>query len=159
MQVIVSKCILLMTTQEYVTFVTLTTSLRNHLIWAQYPYKWTQQKWGTILFTDEIRFCLQTYSRKLLIWRIIGTRYQDNIKRELHTYGGWFDWNCCFQPHWSSQFPSWAAEWYQVDILTLSVSTLIADIDPDSEFIHDNSRDHKIRFVKEYLESETRGHK
>ncbi|GBO35448.1 hypothetical protein AVEN_160173-1 [Araneus ventricosus] len=58
---------------------------RGRLRWAQQHVHWTPDQWRTVLFTDESRFCLQSDSRRYLVWREPGTRYHPpNIR----AYGG-----------------------------------------------------------------------
>ncbi|GFW68425.1 BRCA1-associated protein [Trichonephila clavipes] len=48
------------------------------LTWSRGHALWTQQ-WSCVMFSDESRFSLQSYSRRNLIWRAPGTRYhQEN---------------------------------------------------------------------------------
>ncbi|GFT12591.1 transposable element Tcb1 transposase [Trichonephila clavipes] len=49
---------------------------------------WTPQQWSCVMFSDEIRFSLQSDSRRTLIWRARGTRYHQENTIERHRYGG-----------------------------------------------------------------------
>ncbi|GFY20675.1 HTH_Tnp_Tc3_2 domain-containing protein [Trichonephila clavipes] len=48
----------------------------------------TPQHWSCVMFSDESRFCLQSDSRRTLIWRASGTRYHQENTIERHRYGG-----------------------------------------------------------------------
>ncbi|GFU02751.1 HTH_Tnp_Tc3_2 domain-containing protein [Trichonephila clavipes] len=55
---------------------------------------WTPQQWSCVMFSDESRFSLQSDSRRTLIWRAPGTRYDQENTIERHRYGGagWLVW-------------------------------------------------------------------
>ncbi|GBO28950.1 hypothetical protein AVEN_273239-1 [Araneus ventricosus] len=38
-------------------------------------FLWTHQDWGHILFTDELRFSIQSDSRQIVIWREHDSHY------------------------------------------------------------------------------------
>ncbi|GFU91096.1 transposable element Tcb2 transposase [Trichonephila clavipes] len=42
---------------------------RVRLSWATERVFWTRQRWASVLFIDESRFTLESYSGRLLIWR------------------------------------------------------------------------------------------
>lgn len=45
-----------------------------HLQWAREHSKMTQNEWGTVLFTNESRFCVNFLDRRRRIWRRPGER-------------------------------------------------------------------------------------
>ncbi|GFT96398.1 transposable element Tcb1 transposase [Trichonephila clavipes] len=52
---------------------------RLRLTWSRNHTLWTQQQWSCLMFSDESRFSLLSDSRRILIWRVSGTRYhQEN---------------------------------------------------------------------------------
>ncbi|GFX68231.1 transposable element Tcb2 transposase [Trichonephila clavipes] len=61
---------------------------RQRLTWSREYALWTQQQWSCVMFSDEPRFSLQSYSRRTLIWRVPGTRYPQNNTIERHRYDG-----------------------------------------------------------------------
>ncbi|GFW62805.1 HTH_Tnp_Tc3_2 domain-containing protein [Trichonephila clavipes] len=61
---------------------------RNRLCWAREHVSWTQQQWGSVLFTDESRFTMESDSGRLLIWREQRTRYHQSNTVEKHSYRG-----------------------------------------------------------------------
>ncbi|GFV27635.1 HTH_Tnp_Tc3_2 domain-containing protein [Trichonephila clavipes] len=71
-----------------------TTHCRLRLTWSREHALWTPQQWSCVMFSDESRFILQFDSRRTLIWRAPGTRYQQENTIERHRYGGagWFVW-------------------------------------------------------------------
>ncbi|GFS68471.1 transposable element Tcb1 transposase [Trichonephila clavipes] len=69
--------------------VTLTTThCRLRLTWSREHALWTPQQWSCVMFSDESRFSLQSDSRRTLIWREPGTRYNQENTVERHRYGG-----------------------------------------------------------------------
>ncbi|GBN79479.1 Transposable element Tcb2 transposase [Araneus ventricosus] len=59
-----------------------------HLCWAREHVSWTRQQWGSVLFTDESIFILESDSGRLLIWREQRTRYYQSNTLENHSYRG-----------------------------------------------------------------------
>ncbi|UYV84520.1 K02A2.6-like, partial [Cordylochernes scorpioides] len=54
---------------------------RARLNWCLEHHAWTHDQWANVLFSDESRFSLNTDSRRVFIWRELGTRYHpSNIK-------------------------------------------------------------------------------
>ncbi|GFT62836.1 HTH_Tnp_Tc3_2 domain-containing protein [Trichonephila clavipes] len=55
------------------------THCRLRLTWSREHALWTPQQWSCVIFSDESRFSLQSDSRRILIWRVPGSRYhQEN---------------------------------------------------------------------------------
>ncbi|GFV92278.1 transposable element Tcb2 transposase [Trichonephila clavipes] len=61
---------------------------RHHLQWCREHKNWTTDQWSRVLFTDESRFSTRSYSRRVLIWREIETRFYTSNIKERHHYGG-----------------------------------------------------------------------
>ncbi|GFW89691.1 transposable element Tcb1 transposase [Trichonephila clavipes] len=70
------------------------THCRLRLTWSREHALWTPQQWSCVMFSDESRFSLQSYSRRILIWRAPGTRYHQENTIERHRYdgAGWLIW-------------------------------------------------------------------
>ncbi|GFW53307.1 transposable element Tcb1 transposase [Trichonephila clavipes] len=64
------------------------THCRLRLTWSREHALWTPQQWSCVMFSDQSRFSLQSDSRRTLIWRAPGTRYQQGNTIERHCYGG-----------------------------------------------------------------------
>ncbi|GFX88750.1 transposable element Tcb1 transposase [Trichonephila clavipes] len=64
------------------------------LTWSREHALWTPQQWSCVMFSDESRFSLQSDSRRTLIGRAPGTRYNQENTIERHRYGGtgWLVW-------------------------------------------------------------------
>ncbi|GFT40640.1 transposable element Tcb2 transposase [Trichonephila clavipes] len=67
---------------------------RVRLSWAREHVSWTRQRWASVLFTDESRFTLKSYSELLLIWRERSTRYHQSntVERHICRGGGIMVW-------------------------------------------------------------------
>lgn len=50
-------------------------NMRTGVAWGRVHRFWTKHQWGTILFTDGSRFRLNTNSRHVFLWRILGINY------------------------------------------------------------------------------------
>ncbi|GFX92409.1 transposable element Tcb1 transposase [Trichonephila clavipes] len=70
------------------------THCRLRLTWSREHALWTLQQWSCVMFSDESRFSLQSDSRRTLIWRAPGSRYNQENTIERHRYGGagWLVW-------------------------------------------------------------------
>ncbi|GFV05210.1 HTH_Tnp_Tc3_2 domain-containing protein [Trichonephila clavipes] len=64
------------------------THCRLRVTWSREHALWTPQQWSCVMFSDESRFNLQSHSRRTLIWRAPGTRYDQDNTIERHRYGG-----------------------------------------------------------------------
>ncbi|GFT12271.1 transposable element Tcb1 transposase [Trichonephila clavipes] len=65
-----------------------TTNCLLRLTWSKEHALWTPQQWSCVMFSDESMFSLHSDSRRTLIWRAPGTRYQQENTIERHRYGG-----------------------------------------------------------------------
>ncbi|GFW95931.1 HTH_Tnp_Tc3_2 domain-containing protein [Trichonephila clavipes] len=72
----------------------ITTHCRLRLTWNREHALRTPQQWSCVMFSDESRFSLQSYSRRTLIWRMPGTRYhqENTIERQRYGGAGWLVW-------------------------------------------------------------------
>ncbi|GFT82839.1 transposable element Tc1 transposase [Trichonephila clavipes] len=56
------------------------THRRRRSLWCREHRNWRYNEWGRVLFTDESRFSLSSYSHRILIWRERGSRnHSSNI--------------------------------------------------------------------------------
>ncbi|GFU60859.1 HTH_Tnp_Tc3_2 domain-containing protein [Trichonephila clavipes] len=55
------------------------THCRLRLTWSREHALWTPQQWSCMMFSDESRFCLQSDSRRTLLWRDPATRYRQEL--------------------------------------------------------------------------------
>ncbi|GFV38129.1 transposable element Tc1 transposase [Trichonephila clavipes] len=61
---------------------------RRRSLWCREHRKWRDKEWGRVLFTDESRFSLSSYSHRILIWRERGSRNHPSNIIERDRYGG-----------------------------------------------------------------------
>ncbi|GFV72697.1 transposable element Tcb2 transposase [Trichonephila clavipes] len=61
---------------------------RRRSLWCREHRNWRDNEWGRVLFTDESRFSLSTYSHRILIWRERGSRNHPSNIIERDRYGG-----------------------------------------------------------------------
>ncbi|UYV78200.1 hypothetical protein LAZ67_16000464 [Cordylochernes scorpioides] len=43
-------------------------------LWRRQHFAWTPDEWSHVMFTDESRFSLNSYYRRVFVWREVGTR-------------------------------------------------------------------------------------
>ncbi|GFS51178.1 transposable element Tcb1 transposase [Trichonephila clavipes] len=61
---------------------------RRRSLWCREHRNWRDNEWGRVLFTDESRFSLSSYSHRILIWRERGSRNHPSNIIERDRYGG-----------------------------------------------------------------------
>ncbi|GFV43777.1 transposable element Tc1 transposase [Trichonephila clavipes] len=61
---------------------------RRPSLWCREHRNWRDNEWGRVLFTDESRFSLSSYSHRILIWREWGSRNHPSNIIERDRYGG-----------------------------------------------------------------------
>ncbi|GFV42796.1 transposable element Tcb1 transposase [Trichonephila clavipes] len=106
------------------------THCRLQLTWCREHALWTPQQWSCVMFFDESRFSLQSDSRRILIWRVPGTRYhqENTIERHRHIYRDF--------------------------ILEQHVRLFRGAMGAEFPFMDDNARPHRANIVDECLQSE-----
>nr|KAG5705303.1 hypothetical protein BaRGS_010754 [Batillaria attramentaria] len=65
-----------------------TTPRQDRLQWAQGHLNWNNVRWQNVLFSDEIRFCIDHADRRVRVWRRRGDRYAHNCVVENNAWGG-----------------------------------------------------------------------
>ncbi|GFX09908.1 transposable element Tcb2 transposase [Trichonephila clavipes] len=131
---------------------------RNRLCWAREHVSWTQQRWVSVLFTDESRFTMESDSGRLLIWREERTRYHQSNTVERHSYrgGGILVWaGISLGGHTDLHVfhgGTVTGLRYRDEILDPYVRPYAAAIGNDIILMDDNARPHRARIVEEYLE-------
>ncbi|GFT36774.1 transposable element Tcb2 transposase [Trichonephila clavipes] len=133
---------------------------RHRLQWCREHKNRTTDQWSRVLFTDESWFSTRSDSRRVLIWREIGTRfYASNIK-ERHPYGGpgvlvWggIMLNGRTELHFFDR-GSVIGDRYCEEVLLPHVRLFRGVIGPNFIFMDGNARPHQTLAVEELLESE-----
>lgn len=67
---------------------------RARKAWCQEHSTWSLEQWSQVMFTGESRYSLNSDSRRVIIWREPGTRYQPRnvLERDLYGGGGLMVW-------------------------------------------------------------------
>ncbi|GFU87993.1 transposable element Tcb2 transposase [Trichonephila clavipes] len=133
---------------------------RHRLQWCREHKNWTTDQWSRVLFMDESRFSTRSDSRRVLIWREIGTRFYTSNIKERHHYGGpgvlvWggIMLNGRTELHIFDR-GSVTGDRYCEEVLLPHVRLFRGAIGPDFIFMDDNARPHRTLAVEELLESE-----
>ncbi|GFX48207.1 transposable element Tcb2 transposase [Trichonephila clavipes] len=129
------------------------------LAWSREHALWTPQQWSCVMFSDELRFSLQSDSRRTLIWRAPGIRYPQENTIERHRYGGagWLVWGGIilgFRTDLHVQSVTMTGLIYQDVILEQHVRLFWGAMGAEFLFMDDNARPHRANIVDECLESE-----
>lgn len=61
---------------------------QNRLAWARIHERWTFQRWGTVLFSDESRFCCSVADGRRRVWRRRNERFAQCNILEFDRWGG-----------------------------------------------------------------------
>ncbi|GBN45171.1 hypothetical protein AVEN_105868-1 [Araneus ventricosus] len=131
---------------------------RASLCWAREHVSWTRQQWASVLFTDESVFTLESYSRRLLIWRGQRTRYHQSNTLERHSYrgGGIMVWAGISLGGYTDLHVfhggTRTGVRYRDEILDPYVRPYAGAIGNDLILMDDNARLHRAVVVEDYLE-------
>ncbi|GBN18741.1 hypothetical protein AVEN_120005-1 [Araneus ventricosus] len=131
---------------------------RTRLCWAREYVSWTRQQWASVLFTDESRFILESFSGRLLIWKEQRTRYHQSNTLEKHSYrgGGIMVWAGISLGGYTDLHVFHGGILtgvrYRDEILDPYVRPYASAIDNDFILMDDNARPHQAVVVKDYLE-------
>ena len=130
------------------------------LQWCRDHRHWSTTDWSRVLFTDESRFCLESDSRRVTIWREQNTRTKPENIRERHRYkgGGIMVWagiilNGRTDLHIFTS-ATMNAVMYRDEVLDPYVKLFRGAIGNDFLLMDDNARPHRAALVTDYLEDE-----
>ena len=56
--------------------------------WVRQRQRWTRHQWNSILFTDELRLCLQRIDQHFRVYWCWKERFSDSCIREVNRFGG-----------------------------------------------------------------------
>lgn len=127
---------------------------RALLNWGRNYLHWTPRQWGSVLFTDESRFGLRSDFRRMLVWRIPGTRYQTNNMSERHNYGGdSFSRDCSLRPKSISKSSLATGALTVVPIVMTSLTNMFANFLLPFSWTDTNAQVHSYRVIEQYLQS------
>ncbi|KFM59800.1 Transposable element Tcb1 transposase, partial [Stegodyphus mimosarum] len=120
---------------------------------------WTPQQWARVMFSEESRFSLQSYSRRTLIWRAPGTRYHQENIIERHRYGGagvlvWGGIILGSRTDVHVQIGTMTSQIYRDVVLEQYVRLFRGAMDAQFVFMDDNARPHRANIVNECIQSE-----
>ncbi|GFX24043.1 transposable element Tcb1 transposase [Trichonephila clavipes] len=126
------------------------THCRLLLTWSREHALWTPQQWSCVMFSDESRFSLESDSRRTLIWRAPGTRYQENGGN------GWLVWGGIIlgsRTDLHVQSITMTGHIYRDVILEQHVRLFRGTMGAEFLFMDDNARPHRANIVDECLQS------
>lgn len=131
----------------------------DRLNWCRDHRDWSTTDWSRVLFTDEFRFCLESDSRRVTIWREKNTRNKSANIRERHLYkgGGIMVWAAIILNGRTDLHIFTSAtvnEIYRDEALDPHVKLFRGAIGNNFLLIHDNARPHRAALVTDYLEGE-----
>ncbi|GFU08343.1 transposable element Tcb2 transposase [Trichonephila clavipes] len=135
------------------------THCRLRLTWSTEHALGASQQWSCVMFSDESKFSLQSYSRRTLIWRAPGTRYHQDNTIERHRYGGagWLVWGGIIlgsRTDLHVQSVTMTGHIYRDVILEQHVHLFRSAMGDEFLFMDDNTRSHRANIVDECLQSE-----
>ncbi|GFU70387.1 cubilin [Trichonephila clavipes] len=111
------------------------------------------------MFSEKSRFNLQSDSRRTLIWRVKGTRYQQENTIERHRYGGagWLVWGGIILDSRTDlhvQSVTMTGHIYRDVIQEQNVRLFRWAMGAEFLFMDGNTRSHRANIVHECLQSE-----
>lgn len=129
----------------------------NRLQWARDHHRWTFERWNTVLFSDESRFCVSMSDGRQRVWRRKGERYSQCCIQERDRWGGGgvMVWGGISGRHRTPLVivqGTINAQRYREEILRDHVLPFL-EIHPDvTIFQQDNARPHVARDTLQFLE-------
>lgn len=134
--------------------------IRSRLQWSQQHRNWTLNEWRNVMFTDESRFSLHNDSRRAIVWRERGTRFNPTNIVERYPFGGggvlvWggIMFNGRTDLHVFAG-GTVTAQRYRDEVLEPYVRLFRGAAGPHFIFMDDNARPHRAHLVDEFLERE-----
>lgn len=133
---------------------------KARLAFCREHLSWTEAGWGRVLFSDESRFSLDSDSRRVLIWREPGSRYQPSniVEKDHYGGGGLMVWAGIMADGRTDLHVfdrgTLTGQRYRDEILAPYVRLFRGAYGPNFLFMDDNARPHRAQLVDDYLESE-----
>ncbi|GFV63629.1 transposable element Tcb2 transposase [Trichonephila clavipes] len=133
---------------------------RAHLNWSLKHQHWSVGEWANAMFSDESRFSLSSDSRRVIIWRERGTRFEPRNITEIHHFpsrgvmvwaGIMMDGHTDF--HFFDTGPV-TAQRYRDEVLEPYVHLFRGAVGPDLIFMDDNASCHRAVLIDYFLETE-----
>ena len=127
------------------------------LQWARQRIVWPLQRWRSVMFTDESRFCLQGRDGRNLVYRRQGERYSDSCVLERDSFRGgsvmvWGGISYYGRTNLMVINGNLTAARYRDEVLIPRVQPFMHLHGPGLIFQQDNARPHVARIVLDHLE-------
>ena len=125
--------------------------------WCRRVQRWTLQQWGSVLFSDESRFCVNRADGRERVWRRRGERYANCCVREADRWGGGsvMVWGAISLRHRTPLVVvdnTLTARRYIDQILEPHVVPFVRE--HNLLFQHDNARPHTANVTRAFLEDQ-----
>ncbi|GFU90142.1 transposable element Tcb2 transposase [Trichonephila clavipes] len=133
---------------------------RDRFNWCNEHQNWTEHQWSHVLFTDDSRFSLTGYSKRVYIWRESGTRNDPSniVERDRFGSGGviWYGGNNDRWTYASTRVQKRICDRPDIsdEVLDPYVRLFRGAYGRDFLFMDVNARPHRANLVDEFLESE-----
>ncbi|GFT42094.1 transposable element Tcb1 transposase [Trichonephila clavipes] len=127
------------------------------LTWSREHALRTPQQWYCVMFSDESRFSLQSYSHRTLIWRELGDHQENTIERHRYVGAGWLVWGGIIRGSRTGlrvQSVTMTCHIYRDVILEQHVRLFRGAMGTEFLFMDDNTRSHSANIVDECLQSD-----
>uniref|UniRef100_A0A672S910 Transposase Tc1-like domain-containing protein n=1 Tax=Sinocyclocheilus grahami TaxID=75366 RepID=A0A672S910_SINGR len=129
------------------------------LQWATEHHRWIMNQWGTVLFTDESRFCVNFLDRRRRVWHRPGERNLPQNVKHVRIGGSsvmvWGGISMCGRTELVIiENGSLTGQRYRDEILRSVVRLYAGAMWPDCVLMDDNAGPHRARRVTEYLVEE-----
>lgn len=130
------------------------------LKWCQYYVNWNVSDYHIVVFTDELRFALQTDDKRVRVWKEEDKRnWPQNIIKHCGFWGEsiivWAGISLEYRSdHYIFRWCSVIAVRYRYEVLNSNKRLYIPAVDPAFFLMGDDARPHVIMTVDDYLENE-----
>ncbi len=130
---------------------------QTRLQWCQQRRRWNHQRWNSVLFTDESRFCVDAADGRERVWRRNGERYAQCCICNFNRWGGpsmvWAGMSHNYRTPLVVIDGTLTARRYIDEVLQPQVLPFLQQHQDLALFQQDNARPHSARLTTDFLQT------
>jgi transposase len=133
--------------------------MENRLQWARIRTRWTLQRWGSVLFTDECRFCVSIADGRRRVWRRRKERFARSCILQFDRWGGanvmvWGGISLNYRTPLVVIEGNLTAQRYVEEILQPHAIPFLEEHPAVDILQQDNARAHAARLTRDFLDDQ-----
>ncbi|UYV61469.1 hypothetical protein LAZ67_1004962, partial [Cordylochernes scorpioides] len=132
---------------------------RARKLWCRQHVAWNPDEWRRVMFTDESRFSLNSDSRRVFVWREVGTRNnpRNMVERDPYRSQGFMVWAGIFLGGRTAlhifRQGTLTGQRYRDEILAAYVMPQALEMGENFLLMDDNARPHRAGVVDTFLQN------